>query len=61
MRLGQQAERDGKPGLAILHYRTADLMGSSAARKRRAALGDTVQLKPLASKQQVQGKFNVDF
>jgi len=61
LRLGQQAEQDGKPGLAILHYRTAAQMGSTVARERRAALGDSVRLRPLASTQQVQGKSDVDF
>ena len=61
LRLGQQAEQNGKPGLAILHYRTASQMGSTVAQKRRAALGDSVQLEPLASTRQSQGKFDVDF
>lgn len=49
-RLGQQAEADGKEGLAILHYRTATQLGSVVARDRLAALGDTLKVKALASR-----------
>jgi hypothetical protein len=50
LRLGQEAEKDGKDGLAILHYRTAAQFGSFVARERLTALGDTAKIKTLASK-----------
>jgi len=50
LRLGQVAEKDGKDGLAILHYRTAAQFGSFVARERLTALGDTAKIKTLASK-----------
>jgi hypothetical protein len=50
LRLGQEAEKDGKDGLATLHYRTAAQFGSIVARERLIALGDTAKIKTLASK-----------
>ncbi|MDA0586490.1 MAG: hypothetical protein O2820_06565 [Planctomycetota bacterium] len=50
LRLGQEAEADGKDGLAVLHYRTAAQFGSMIARERLTALGDTAKIKTLASK-----------